>query len=99
MKVIVVLEMYIDDFQLSRKKENECNIAFWFAIYSKHLIVKIDTFPVTCTLFSCMFIMASEILTSMGSITDSMLNGPSSLSATKSMASVKEQMSQSLDNQ
>lgn len=43
----------------------------------------------TCMLFSCMFMMASEILTSIGSITDSMLNGPSNLSATKSIASVK----------
>lgn len=50
-----------------------------------------NTFADTCMLFSCMFIMASEILTSMGSMTDSMLNGPSSRSATKSIASVKIQ--------
>lgn len=38
-------------------------------------------------LFSCMFIMASEIFTSIGSITDSKLNGPSNLSARPNMAS------------
>lgn len=32
----------------------------------------------TCALFSCRFMMASEIFTSMGSTTDSMLKGPSS---------------------
>lgn len=40
-------------------------------------------------LFSCMFMMASDIFTSMGSMTDSMLNGPSSRSVTSNMASVK----------
>lgn len=38
-------------------------------------------------LFSCMFMIASEIFTSMGSMTDSMLKGPSSLSATSSIES------------
>lgn len=47
-------------------------------------------------LFSCMFMMASEILTSIGSMTVSMLNGPSNLSATRSIASVKTQSSHSL---
>lgn len=37
-----------------------------------------------------MFMMASEILTSMGSMTDSMLNGPSNLSATISIESKTE---------
>lgn len=50
-----------------------------------------NTFADTCMLFSCMFIMASDILTSIGSMTNSMLNGPSSRSATKSIASVKTQ--------
>lgn len=50
-----------------------------------------NTFADTWMLFSCMFIIASEILTSMGSMTDSMLNGPSSRSATKSIASVNMQ--------
>lgn len=54
-------------------------------------MTKANTFADTCMLFSCMFIMASEILTSIGSMTDSMLNGPSSRSATKSIASVKIQ--------
>ena len=48
------------------------------------------TFCDTCMLFSCMFMMASEIFTSMGSMTDSKLKGPSSLSARLSMASVKQ---------
>lgn len=55
-----------------------------------------STFADTCMLFSCMFMMASEILTSIGSMTDSMLNGPSNLSATRSIASVKTQSSHSL---
>lgn len=55
-----------------------------------------STFADTCMLFSCMFMMASEILTSIGSMTDSMLNGPSNLSATRSIASVKTQSSRSL---
>lgn len=45
------------------------------------------TFCDTCMLFSCIFMMASEIFTSMGSMTDSKLKGPSSLSARLSMAS------------
>lgn len=47
------------------------------------------TFCDTCMLFSCMFMMASEIFTSIGSTTDSKLKGPSSLSARLNMASEK----------
>lgn len=43
----------------------------------------------TCMLLSCMIMMASEILMSMGSITASMLKGPCSLSATSNIASAK----------
>lgn len=57
-----------------------------------------NTFADTCMLFSCMFIMASDILTSIGSMTDSMLNGPSSRSATKSIASVKIKEHDLLEN-
>lgn len=56
--------------------ENRCGI-----------IIILLTFCDTCMLFSCMFMMASEIFTSMGSMTDSKLKGPSSLSARLSMAS------------
>lgn len=49
---------------------------------------KVLTLKETSALFSCMIMMASEILTSMGPMTDSMLKGPSSLCATSSMASV-----------
>lgn len=48
-----------------------------------------STLADTCMLLSCMVMMASEILMSTGSTTASMLKGPSSLSATSNMASVK----------
>lgn len=45
----------------------------------------------SCMLFSCIYMMASDILTSIVCMTDSMLNGPSSLSVKSNMASVKTQ--------
>lgn len=46
------------------------------------------TFEVTASEFSWKFMMASEILTSNGSMTLSILKGPSNRSATFSMASI-----------
>lgn len=51
-----------------------------------------STLADTCMLFSCMVMMASEILMSTGSMTASMLKGPTSLSATSNMASATTQM-------
>lgn len=57
-----------------------------------HLQMTLDgTLADTCMLLSCMVMMASEILMSTGSITASMLKGPSSLSATSNIASVTTQ--------
>lgn len=50
-----------------------------------------STLADTCMLFSCMVMMASEILMSTGSMTASMLKGPTSLSATSNMASATTQ--------
>lgn len=50
-----------------------------------------STLADTCTLLLCMVMMASEILMSTGSITASMLKGPSSLAATSNIASVTTQ--------
>lgn len=58
-------------------------------LMSASVFKMIRTFCDTCMLFSCMFMMASEIFTSIGSMTDSKLKGPSSLSARLSMASEK----------
>lgn len=50
-----------------------------------------STLADTCMLLSCIVMIASEILMSIGCITASILEGPCSLSATSSMASVKTQ--------